>query len=156
MLRPRELSSSLELFPARTPTLAPATHTNSYALGGREVVLVEPGGFRTAIFDEVSGDLDRRGADTPYRRGYDRMLQTLKLSQPFLGDPQVVANGYLPAMQAGNGDTVQLVANPVQFDERPVEVSRAPEHGEHTEVILLELGLSWDDITALRAAGAIP
>lgn len=42
MLRPRELSSSLELFPARTPTLLPATHTNSYALGGREIVLVEP------------------------------------------------------------------------------------------------------------------
>ncbi len=42
MLRPRELGSSLAMFPARTPTLAPATHTNSYALGGREVVLVEP------------------------------------------------------------------------------------------------------------------
>ncbi len=42
MLRPRELSSSLSLFPARTPTLAPATHTNSYALGGRQIVLVEP------------------------------------------------------------------------------------------------------------------
>ena len=32
----------MELFPARTPTLPPATHTNSYALGGREVLLVEP------------------------------------------------------------------------------------------------------------------
>lgn len=42
MLRPRELSTSLELFPALTPTLLPATHTNSYALGGREIVLVEP------------------------------------------------------------------------------------------------------------------
>jgi glyoxylase-like metal-dependent hydrolase (beta-lactamase superfamily II) len=41
-MRPRELSSSLVLFPARTPTLAPATHTNSYALGGRDVLLVEP------------------------------------------------------------------------------------------------------------------
>jgi glyoxylase-like metal-dependent hydrolase (beta-lactamase superfamily II) len=30
------------LFPARTPTLPPATHTNSYALGEREVLLVEP------------------------------------------------------------------------------------------------------------------
>lgn len=40
--RPRELSSSVSLFPARTPTLLPATHTNSYALGGREVVLIEP------------------------------------------------------------------------------------------------------------------
>ena len=36
---------------------------------GVKVVLVEPGGFRTAIFDEVSGDLDRRGEATPYRRG---------------------------------------------------------------------------------------
>lgn len=42
MLRPRELSSSLVMFPAKTPTLAPATHTNSYAIGGRDVVLVEP------------------------------------------------------------------------------------------------------------------
>ena len=42
MIRPRELSRSLQLFAARTPTLPPATHTNSYALGGRDVVLVEP------------------------------------------------------------------------------------------------------------------
>lgn len=30
------------MFSARTPTLPPATHTNSYALGARDVVLVEP------------------------------------------------------------------------------------------------------------------
>ncbi|MBX3190599.1 MAG: MBL fold metallo-hydrolase [Labilithrix sp.] len=41
-MRPRELSSTLDLFPALTPTLAPATHTNSYAIGGRDVILVEP------------------------------------------------------------------------------------------------------------------
>lgn len=42
MLRPRELSATLEMFSARTPTLPPATHTNSYALGARDVILVEP------------------------------------------------------------------------------------------------------------------
>src|SRR5690349_671027 len=42
MLRPRDLSRSVALFAARTPTLAPATHTNSYAIGARDVVLVEP------------------------------------------------------------------------------------------------------------------
>jgi glyoxylase-like metal-dependent hydrolase (beta-lactamase superfamily II) len=41
-VRPRELSRSIAAFPARTPTLPPATHTNSYALGAREVLLVEP------------------------------------------------------------------------------------------------------------------
>lgn len=42
MLRPRNVTRGVELFPARTPTLPPATHTNSYALGDREVLLVEP------------------------------------------------------------------------------------------------------------------
>jgi glyoxylase-like metal-dependent hydrolase (beta-lactamase superfamily II) len=42
VLRPRELSRSIASFAARTPTLPPATHTNSYALGAREVLLVEP------------------------------------------------------------------------------------------------------------------
>lgn len=42
MIRPREIAPGVEVFPARTPTLPPATHTNSYALGGAEVLLVEP------------------------------------------------------------------------------------------------------------------
>ncbi|AGP40410.1 MBL fold metallo-hydrolase [Sorangium cellulosum] len=42
MIRPRAIAAGVEAFAARTPTLPPATHTNSYALGGREVLLVEP------------------------------------------------------------------------------------------------------------------
>lgn len=42
MLGPREISSDVSLVSARTPTLLPATHTNSYALGRQTVVLVEP------------------------------------------------------------------------------------------------------------------
>ncbi|WP_044238537.1 MBL fold metallo-hydrolase [Chondromyces apiculatus] len=42
MNRPRPVARGVDLFPARTPTLPPATHTNSYALGEREVLLVEP------------------------------------------------------------------------------------------------------------------
>lgn len=57
---------------------------------GVKVVLVEPGGFRTAIFEDVRRDVERRG-ESAYHRGYDRMVQTLKLSQPFLGDPAAVA-----------------------------------------------------------------
>lgn len=42
MHRPRAVGSGLQAFPARTPTLPPATHTNSYALGSGDVLLVEP------------------------------------------------------------------------------------------------------------------
>lgn len=42
MLPPRTIARGVELVSARTPTLPPATHTNSYAIGEREVVLVEP------------------------------------------------------------------------------------------------------------------
>ena len=42
-----------------------------------------------------------------------------------------------------------------QFDGQPGQPSRAPEHGEHTEEVLLELGLSWDEVTALKENHAI-
>lgn len=42
MLGPRAIATDVSLVAARTPTLLPATHTNSYALGRQEVVLVEP------------------------------------------------------------------------------------------------------------------
>lgn len=42
MLGPREIASDVSLISARTPTLLPATHTNSYAVGRQDVVLVEP------------------------------------------------------------------------------------------------------------------
>src|SRR5262245_5480138 len=70
-------------------------------------------------------------------------------------DVQVQANGYLPTITAGNGDEVALVASPAQFDEQPVQVTRAPEHGEHTELVLLEAGYDWDELTVLKEKGAI-
>ena len=50
---------------------------------------------------------------------------------------------------------IDLVANPVQMDETADELRPAPEHGQHTEEILLELGLDWDAIIAYKEAGAI-
>jgi crotonobetainyl-CoA:carnitine CoA-transferase CaiB-like acyl-CoA transferase len=70
-------------------------------------------------------------------------------------DPQVIANGYLPEAVLNDGSRAQLVANPVQFDEQPFEVSGAPECGQNTEEVLLELGLEWDDLVRLKAEKAI-
>ncbi|MDH4170273.1 MAG: CoA transferase [Acidimicrobiia bacterium] len=70
-------------------------------------------------------------------------------------DPQVIANGYLPTMTTGGGQDVQLVASPAQFDEAHITVQRAPEHGEHTEVVLAEAGIDWDRLAEMKASGAI-
>jgi crotonobetainyl-CoA:carnitine CoA-transferase CaiB-like acyl-CoA transferase len=70
-------------------------------------------------------------------------------------DPQVIANGYLPTFETPSGQNVHLVASPAQFDETAIEVTRAPEHGENTELVLVEAGLSWDEVAELKASGAI-
>ncbi|HEY1829484.1 MAG TPA: CoA transferase [Acidimicrobiales bacterium] len=70
-------------------------------------------------------------------------------------DPQVEANGYLAELVDDDGAPFRLVSNPVQFDEKPTELNRAPNHGEHTEELLLELGDDWDHILALKESGAI-
>lgn len=40
--RPVEITSGVVAFPVRTPTLPPATHTNCYLVGDREMVVIDP------------------------------------------------------------------------------------------------------------------
>ena len=71
-------------------------------------------------------------------------------------DPQARANGYLrPVAGGAKGGSFALVASPVQFDEAPVDLEPAPELGQHTEEVLLELGLSWEELAAHKERGAI-
>lgn len=70
-------------------------------------------------------------------------------------DPDVVANGYIPQITTMSGSTFAMPANPVQFDEEQVVATGAPEHGQHTEEVLLELGIEWADIEAYKQQGAI-
>ena len=70
-------------------------------------------------------------------------------------DPQAIANGFIADVEMVNGRSIPMVTSPIQFDEAPGVPGRGPEHGEHTEAVLLELGLSWDDISTLKDQGAI-
>jgi crotonobetainyl-CoA:carnitine CoA-transferase CaiB-like acyl-CoA transferase len=70
-------------------------------------------------------------------------------------DVQVQANGYLADVETADGKQFQLVANPVQFDEQPNELVRAPELGEHTDDVLRSVGFDDDQIMKLKIDGAI-
>jgi crotonobetainyl-CoA:carnitine CoA-transferase CaiB-like acyl-CoA transferase len=82
---------------------------------------------------------------------WDVVQDTLEVAR----DPQAVANGYVAELDAPDGGSFELVATPVQFDEREARPRPAPEAGQHTEEILLELGMDWDRIAELRSAGTI-
>jgi len=72
-------------------------------------------------------------------------------------DPQVIANGYIGEVAAeGNTASYRLPTVPVQFDEASPVLRRAPELGEHTELVLTELGYDWAAIGQLRDNSIIP
>jgi crotonobetainyl-CoA:carnitine CoA-transferase CaiB-like acyl-CoA transferase len=76
--------------------------------------------------------------------------------EELLDDPQVIANDYIGQVTVDGGPTYSLPTVPVQFDERAPELRAAPESGQHTEQVLLELGYSWDQIIELKDAGVTP
>jgi crotonobetainyl-CoA:carnitine CoA-transferase CaiB-like acyl-CoA transferase len=70
-------------------------------------------------------------------------------------DPQSVANGYLQDCTSASGTTYRLVSAPVQYDETPAPVRRAPEFNEHGDKILADLGMDWDTIVDLKVRGVV-
>jgi crotonobetainyl-CoA:carnitine CoA-transferase CaiB-like acyl-CoA transferase len=71
-------------------------------------------------------------------------------------DEQALANDMLFEVEASDGGApIKLVRNPVQFNHAPVTATRAPQASEHTELFLMEMGLEWDRIEALKSAGVV-
>ncbi len=71
-------------------------------------------------------------------------------------DEGVYANGYLERFEHPEWGEISTMGCPIRLSETPARPGRiAPEIGQHTEEVLLEIGLGWDEIAALREAGAI-
>ena len=89
-------------------------------------------------------------------------LQTLegqwaKVQSPLevAADQQVRANGYILKVTDADGVERELVSSPVQFDEQPFEITRAPQFAEHTDEIVRSLGHDDEALIQLKIDGAI-
>ena len=135
-------------------------------LVGRDDLIDDPRfidiGARRANSDACVAELDLMFA----RRTFAEWKALLaKLDAPWapvqsvhevIEDPQVVANGYVGEVRLDEGPAYRLPNVPVQFDEQAAQLRRAPEHGEHTEALLQELGYDWDAISKMMQDGVIP
>jgi len=87
---------------------------------------------------------------------YGLLWAPVQKASELADDPQVRANSYLLDFDHPVHGPVKLVASPVQFDDRPPDIrTPAPQLGQHTEEVLLELGYTWEDIARLKEENVI-
>jgi crotonobetainyl-CoA:carnitine CoA-transferase CaiB-like acyl-CoA transferase len=87
--------------------------------------------------------------------GFDGVWDVMRTAHEMHSDPQALANGYLPQATDAHGNEFALAASPVQFDETPLALKRAPGHGEDTDMLLSELGFNEDEIIDLKVKAVV-
>ena len=66
-------------------------------------------------------------------------------------DPQALTNDFFSEIYHPVAGRMKLVTTPVKFSQNPASLRKpAPEVGQNTEEILLDLGYNWDNIAQLR------
>jgi crotonobetainyl-CoA:carnitine CoA-transferase CaiB-like acyl-CoA transferase len=132
---------------------------------GREDLITDP---RFDTVEKVMANSDEGAAliqDEIRKRPYSEWLERFRTLQGQWApaqtsveaghDEQVRAAGLIRSVLDLDGVERELVANPVQFDETPPTLRRGPQFAEHTDEVLLELGLSEDKILQLKIDGAV-
>jgi len=103
--------------------------------------------FATRPMAEWAAALDRAGM-------WWAPVQTV---DEVVADPQAHAAGAFVDTPLADGGSAKMVASPVDFSDTPwAPTSAAPECGQHTEEVLLELGYDWEQIGELKTKGALP
>jgi len=72
-------------------------------------------------------------------------------------DPNMIRNEYIVEYEHPSRGKVRGISSPVKLSQKPAGIRcPAPEFGQHTEEILLELGYNWDQIQRLKDNNVIP
>jgi len=119
---------------------------------------------RCANAREATEVLDRIFASRPRQHWLDRLVglndlpvSAINTTEEAANDPQALANGYVTELDHPSYGTIRLPGFPVTLSETPARIRRqAPQFGEHTEEVLIDLlGLDWDELARLRDAKVI-
>ena len=103
-------------------------------------------GFKAKTTDEWAEILDRIEVRYAPVNDYEQAAS----------DPLVTTNKYIVELEDFNGETRRVVGSPIKMSDTPTSPSvSAPELGQHTEEILIELGYSWEQIGEMRDLQAI-
>ena len=98
------------------------------------------------IADEVCALLDEHGVPCAKVNSIQQLTE----------DPQVRHNGSIEVVDHPVGGSLYQPAPAARFEKTPASVRRlAPGHGEHTEEVLLEIGVPQDRIVSLRNEGVL-
>jgi crotonobetainyl-CoA:carnitine CoA-transferase CaiB-like acyl-CoA transferase len=102
----------------------------------------------TKTYDEWD-ELFRTSGDFIYAK-----VQTINELQD---DPQVIANEYITEFDHPSIGTMKMCNHPNHYSKTPAKIWReAPQLGQHTEEVLIdELGYTWDDISDLQNKNVI-
>jgi NAD(P)-dependent dehydrogenase (short-subunit alcohol dehydrogenase family) len=83
------------------------------ASSGVKVVLVEPGGFRTGIWEDFEREIGRY-PDSRFAKAYRRSMVMTRVAQPVMGHPKRVARVIAGALDAGRPRSRYLVGYDAQ------------------------------------------
>ena len=78
-------------------------------------------------------------------------VSPIRTYEDVVNDPQSTENGYIIEMDLPGLGKTKLAGMPAMLSETPAKAQGIPpEVGQHTEMTLLELGYSWEEITQMR------
>jgi len=89
-------------------------------------------------------------------RRHDLLIEVVQDYGELAADPQIAENGMLAILDHPAHGPLPIVAPGVNLSVTPGVIrTPAPEFGQHTEEVLLEAGLTWEEIGTLRDQGII-
>ena len=112
-----------------------------------ELISIIESTISTKTYAEIDNGLRKAGEVV-----YGKVQTPLEV----VNDPQALANDFFTEVEHPSGRKIKLISSPAKFSKTPASIRMtAPEIGQHTEEVLLEMGYSWEDLIGLKDKGVI-